>query len=878
MTRLLKAIFFILLTVCLAFCAVSCGDERPDDDGKKPDEGYKEPTYYQITYENFGSTTATTATEGSILFEIEHDERIGFVFDGWYDGEKKWDFSKDKVYKDVCLYAKYTPIEYKIVCEIGLGEKPTEIIYTVLSESVLLPTPSLSGYDFLGWIKEGSSETEESVTVTVSEDSLSDMKYIARWKKHINMMYFVTNGGEEIESRIFVPNSPLPDAEREGYTFGGWFSDKDLTQPALVAPERSTTLYARWTEEASPALLDYAIVGSEEDSVEIRGKLSALPKDLVIPSYIGGLPVTEICSVGDSSEVRSLTLPRTVARIERGALSGLSNITEITVPFVGEAADGSKPFVWFFGGEYFFDSESYIPKSLKKVTVTDSDIPYQAFHSAKYIESVSLLFEGMESVPNNAFYECESLKEVFLPSGVESVGDHAFGGCFSLERVPLPESVKTIGEYAFERCTSLVSITLPESLESIGPSAFGSCKSLTELTIPENVSEIGSSAFSFCGSLRVLDIGDGVRTIGSSAFYACYSLMSASIGKNVTSIGNQAFFCCYTLAEIINRSDLTFEMGSESAGYVARYAVKIHSSERTLSSFENAYYIEEGGVYYLVGLRETGAFLVLPDTLAGNNYRLIPELFRDREEIISVTVGAGVEFIGDYAFDGCDRIVEVINRSSLEITNAPGYSYQHGGIGENALEVHLGESKIKLSDNLYFYTFDGKNYCVGLKDAVEELVLPERYNGETYVIGDYAFYYFEWREALRRVVISSGVTEIGYAAFQSCGNLTSLEIAEGTEAIGAYAFSGCDLFELIIPDSVKTIGSRAFYYKMNLEKVYIGRGVETIDEGAFNSCPKLSEVYYGKSESEFSDIVIGNNNSALTYATFTYNYDINTQR
>lgn len=63
---------------------------------------------------------------------------------------------------------------------------------------------------------------------------------------------FVTNGGEAIPSKNvdsgFVFETE-PEATRVGYTFAGWFYDKDLTESLDLSRPiiRHTTLYAKWS-------------------------------------------------------------------------------------------------------------------------------------------------------------------------------------------------------------------------------------------------------------------------------------------------------------------------------------------------------------------------------------------------------------------------------------------------------------------------------------------------------------------------------------------------------------------------------------------------------------------------------------------------------
>ena len=64
-----------------------------------------------------------------------------------------------------------------------------------------------------------------------------------------------------------------------------------------------------------------------------------------------------------------------------------------------------------------------------------------------------------------------------------------------LESITIPNSVSEIGNEAFRQCESVKEITIPESVSKIGELAFWCCDSLKEITIPESVTEIGEDAF-----------------------------------------------------------------------------------------------------------------------------------------------------------------------------------------------------------------------------------------------------------------------------------------------------------------------------------------------------------------------------------------------
>ena len=77
---------------------------------------------------------------------------------------------------------------------------------------------------------------------------------------------FVTNGGEEMPPQQLVVGSALPEAVREGYTFGGWCQMYYYPHCETAVPAHDVTLYALWAEETNN--LDFCDYG--ENGVEAR--------------------------------------------------------------------------------------------------------------------------------------------------------------------------------------------------------------------------------------------------------------------------------------------------------------------------------------------------------------------------------------------------------------------------------------------------------------------------------------------------------------------------------------------------------------------------------------------------------------------------------
>ena len=173
--------------------------------------------------------------------------------------------------------------------------------------------------------------------------------------------------------------------------------------------------------------------------------------------------------------------------------------------------------------------------------------------------------EGVTSIGDFAFYECDYLASVSIPASVTSIGQSAFYNCGTsvtalTVTIATGSSLTTIGNGAFQGAKILTSITIPASVTSIGDFAFYTCEYLTTIDIPASVTSIGAGAFHGCGcgadaAMTVtFASGSSLTTIGAEAFSET-KLSSISIPASVTSIGENAFRGCDDNATITLHSN-----------------------------------------------------------------------------------------------------------------------------------------------------------------------------------------------------------------------------------------------------------------------------------------------------------------------------------
>ena len=393
--------------------------------------------------------------------------------------------------------------------------------------------------------------------------------------------------------------------------------------------------------------------------------------------------------------------------------------------------------------------------------------------------------KSVTRIGNNAF-EKSSAKEIVIPDSVTEIGSQAFSGCGKLTGVSIPNSVTMIRDRAFFDCNSLASITIPDSVTDIELQAFRNCTSLKEVTIPASVTYIGDEAFGYYSDIDGSEIKkvDGFRINYVKNTYGHYYAAKNGFSDEDCIITNEL-------------SDGTLEI-SNYAGNSATYEI--------------------------------------PGEIDGKKVvRIGDSAFIDCTELTSVTIPDGVTDIRWRAFYNCVSLKSVtIPKSVIDIDNyAFGYYYDSDSFGTKKIDGF----KINYVKNTYGHMYAIKN---GFTD--EACLLTNELDDGTLEITKYV------GNSATCVIPSEidgkKVTGIGYNAFSSRAELTSITIPDGVTIIGNSAFSDCTSLETVtIPNSVTHIYPRAFYNCTSLKEVAIPASVTVIRDEAFG-------YYYDTDSSE----------------------------
>ncbi len=106
--------------------------------------------------------------------------------------------------------------------------------------------------------------------------------------------------------------------------------------------------------------------------------------------------------------------------------------------------------------------------------------------------------------------------------------------------------------------------------------------------------------------------------------------------------------------------------------------------------------------------------------------------------------------------------------------------------------------------------------------------------------------WYTYRDTIGKVVITEGVTHIGYNAFYNCTALAEIQIPETVTSIEAGAFYQSAIKEIQLPQSITELSGALFAFCPNLESIVIPDSVETIASNVFLGCTGLKEVTIGK--------------------------------
>lgn len=488
----------------------------------------------------------------------------------------------------------------------------------------------------------------------------------------------------------------------------------------------------------------------------------------------------------------------------------------------------------FQGLEYTLDEETLIaevtgPAEKNVFALTNVVIP-------DYVTKDAVTYE-VTRIGNSAFSSLEVITSITIPETITVIGANAFDGCEGITSLTIPEGVETIEEYAFSWCAALTTITISSTVTSIENGAFSFCVGLMTISvnnsnteyssdasgvlfdkdknvllqypigntndayaIPSTVTGIESYAFSWCVALKNITIPSTVENIGKSAFSCCANLTSVTMNAGVLIIEESAFECCAKLVSVVLPAGVVSIGASIFEDCTSLASISFPDSLRSIgrNAFKNTiwYSNQTDGILYTgtvvyeyKGNMPVNTEIVLDSKTTG----IADYAFFSFENLLKITIPAGVESIGYGTFFYCEGLIEIIVAS------------------ENA----------KYTSDVNGVLYD--------KNKTMLIQYPNGSGNES-------------------LTIPAGVTSISERAFYYCPGLKSISFPNSVTIIGESAFEGCiGLVNLNFPSNLSTIGDYAFYYCTGLKSAIIPKSVTFIGEDAFYDCAALVLSVYANS-------------------------------
>ena len=396
--------------------------------------------------------------------------------------------------------------------------------------------------------------------------------------------------------------------------------------------------------------------------------------------------------------------------------------------------------------------------------------------------------------------------------------------------------VRIIGVFNYN--TSLKKVTIPEGIISIGYGAFSDCSNLNEVVLPSSLQTIGSYAFENT-AIREIELSENLSNVGYHAFGECSALEKVIVSFPVNAL---------------TYWDTGWDFGIKEK--------KVYKGEIN----DVSYLISPDRTYYICyGLpRESTLEEVVIESM--HNDLPVKELaygaFVSIDNIMAVTLPDNLEYIGDWAFNGCSNLKEITLPASVEMIDDNAF-YVSGlekiYIPENTKLSYIGKEAFAATSLTEFsipstVEYVGRNVfrdCLALESVyVDAVVSYPRTWDSSWGYGLEGEGIIKMNPEPDKIYMFLNTDEKSYYVdgLSSESTIDSIEIPDmynglPVTEVGNNAFVNCtSLSNVIIPDSVKQIGYNAFE-NTAIKEIEIPDSVDIVGSAIFNNCSDLTDIY-----------------------------------
>ncbi len=175
----------------------------------------------------------------------------------------------------------------------------------------------------------------------------------------------------------------------------------------------------------------------------------------------------------------TFTTPSKIEEIGMGAFQGCTNLESIVIPS-SVTTIGTEAFTY---------------------CMNMTDVKFQT-----YTESDGTKKTHLTSIPENCFYQCNSLQALDIPEGVTSIADYAIQDCWKLKQINLPNTLTDIGEHFLCRALSLTQFYVPASVTSIEGAFLHGCENLRDVYLLGDAATLEETATNGGGTFEYEEV------------------------------------------------------------------------------------------------------------------------------------------------------------------------------------------------------------------------------------------------------------------------------------------------------------------------------------------------------------------------------------
>ena len=351
-----------------------------------------------------------------------------------------------------------------------------------------------------------------------------------------------------------------------------------------------------------------------------------------------------VTALGDWSiyrmkNLRKVTLPQSLKRLETAVFCACDSLTELTLP------DG----IEHIGNLSVTDMESLV-----RVNVPDSLREMGLYGGESYNELINL--EEFIIDPNHPLVMHQEGMLIYRDSGL------LFSGAAASGDVVIPAEATAIESSAFLHNNKITSVSVTEGVTEIQGMAFYRCENLTEAYLPASLSYFGYEVFGACEALTEVRYG-GSRSQWDAIEFQVNNMTSEDDGLAVTNellVPNSVPYYTAAPAEQTPVATPAVEVIPQEDAYTAPAPATSGTCGANVMWEFVEYYDEELGEY--------GSYLSIygsvpmDDYADGTDAPWASVIGNARQ----ISVGEGVTAIGDNAFVGCENLDAVFIAGTVE--------------------------------------------------------------------------------------------------------------------------------------------------------------------------------------------------------------------